>query len=195
MALFPTLRFGLLLALTGAAVTSCISPPEFPDTPSIKFERLTVVRQPLSAPGALPVDSVIVTVSFEDGDGDLGLTPEEYSNPPYQRTNADGSLNPNHWNYFIRLFVRNPTSGQFEPYTLTPDNLSIPPDRYYSQFPHLEPNPDKEAPLQGDLRFGLTYTLGSPFYPGQEVRFEVSIKDREFHESNTVTTSSFLVVR
>ena len=37
MAIFRTLRFGLLFALLCAAAASCISPPDYPDTPRIKF--------------------------------------------------------------------------------------------------------------------------------------------------------------
>jgi hypothetical protein len=193
MTMFRTLRLSLGLAAASVAVGSCISPPEFPDTPSIEFKSLTVARQPTN-PGDIPADSVIITLGFEDGDGDLGLTQEEYNNPPYQRLNADGTLNPNHWNYIIKLFVKNST-GQFVPYTRTPNGLEIQPESYYGQFPHLEPNADKKAPLQGDLRFGQRLSLGSPFFPGQEVRYEITIKDRALNSSNTVTTSSFVVVR
>ncbi|WBA42510.1 hypothetical protein [Hymenobacter canadensis] len=191
--MFRTLRLGLGLAVASVAVGSCISPPEFPDTPSIEFKSLTVVRQPAN-PGDIPADSVIITLGFEDGDGDLGLTQDEYNNPPYQRFLDGGALNPDHWNYIIKLFVKNPT-GQFVPYTRTPDGLTIQPEAYYGQFPHLEPNAEKKAPLQGDLRFGQRLSLGSPFFPGQEVRYEITIKDRALNSSNTVTTSSFVVVR
>ncbi|WBO85529.1 hypothetical protein [Hymenobacter yonginensis] len=192
--MFRTLRLGLGLAAASVAVGSCISPPEFPETPSIEFKSLTVARQ-LPNPGdTTPADSVIITLGFKDGDGDLGLTQEEYENPPYQRLNADGTLNPNHWNYIIKLFVKN-SAGQFVPYTRTPNGLEIRPEAYYGQFPHLEPNADKKAPLEGDLRFGQRLSLGSPFFPGQEVRYEITIKDRALNTSNTVTTSSFVVVR
>ncbi|MBC6699105.1 hypothetical protein [Hymenobacter sp. BT190] len=191
--MFRTLRLGLGLAAASVAVGSCISPPEFPDTPSIEFKSLTVARQPTN-PNDIPADSVIITLGFKDGDGDLGLNQDEYTNPPYQRLNADGTLNPDHWNYIIKLFVKNST-GQFVPYTRTPEGLEIRPEAYYGQFPHLEPNAEKKAPLEGDLRFGQRLSLGSPFYPGQEVRYEITIKDRALNSSNTVTTSSFVVVR
>lgn len=194
MTMFRTLRLGLGLAAASAAVSSCISPPSFPDTPSIEFKGLSVVRQP-TQPGNTPQDSVIVTVRFKDGDGDLGLNQQEYTNPPYQRFNADGTLNPDHWNYVIKLFVKNPASGEFESYTRTPIGLDIPPELYYGQFPHLEPNAEKSAPLEGDLSFRQKLALGSPFFPGQEVRYEVTIRDRALNTSNTITTSSFVVVR
>ena len=192
MTMFRTLRAGLLIVVGSAALGSCISPPDFPETPSIEFKELIVKRQPSN--GSIPVDSVIVTVTFKDGDGDLGLTEEEYNNPPYKRLNDDGTLNLNHWNYYFKLFVKAPGDTEFRPYTITPDLLPLKPEDYYGQFPHLEPpNIEKKAPLQGDLRFSQAFTLGSPFYPGQEVRFEVTIKDRALNTSNTITTSSFVV--
>jgi hypothetical protein len=193
MTMFRTLRLGLGLAVASVAVGSCISPPEFPETPSIEFKSLTVVRQP-TEPGNIPADSVIITLGFQDGDGDLGLNQQEYTNPPYQRLNANGTLNLDHWNYIIKLFVKN-SAGDFVPYTRTPEGLEIRPEAYYGQFPHLEPNAEKKAPLEGNLRFGQRLSLGSPFFPGQEVRYEITIKDRALNSSNTVTTSSFVVVR
>lgn len=189
MDMLRTLRFGLLLALSSIAASSCLSPPDFPDTPSIEFKSLKVTREPVQL-----VDTVTVTISFKDGDGDLGLNSEEYSNPPYNRLNSDGTFNLNHWNYFCKIFVKNKSNNQFEPLTLQANNIVVKPESYYSQFPHLEPeNFEKEAPLKGDLNFVQAFGLGNEFLPGDEVRFEIYIKDRALNTSNTVTTSSFII--
>ncbi|SHK81342.1 hypothetical protein SAMN02746009_01621 [Hymenobacter psychrotolerans DSM 18569] len=191
MTMFRTLRAGLLIGVGSLAIGSCISPPDFPDTPSIEFKDLSVQRHIVN--GVTAVDSVVVTIGFKDGDGDLGLNEEEYNNPPYQRLNTDGSLNLNHWNYYFNLFVKAPGETEFKPYRVTPELLELRPEDYYGQYPHLEPNSEKKAPLQGNLRLRQGFALGSPFYPGQEVRFEITIKDRALNTSNTVTTSSFVV--
>lgn len=191
--MFRTLRFGLLFAFIGVAFSSCISPPDFPDTPSIEFKSMKVTRNTAEL-----TDTVTITIGFKDGDGDLGLNSEEYSStsPPYNRLNSDGTKNLNHWNYFLKIFVKNRSNNQFEPLTVRANGSTIDdPTVYYSQFPHLEPNADKKAPLKGDLNFEQTFGLGNEFNPGDEVRFEVYIKDRALNTSNTVTTSTFVVTR
>lgn len=73
-----TIFFGtLVLVIT---TISCQKPPELPVTPSIVFE---TVRY---APGPSGFDSLIVSIAFEDGNGDLGLLGSENS-PPYQPLN------------------------------------------------------------------------------------------------------------
>jgi len=72
-----------------ASTSACISPPDnFPSVPQITFKSLEYV--PVSGP-----DSLIVSVDFQDAEGDLGLSSTEV-NPPfnsitYQR-DAAGNL-------------------------------------------------------------------------------------------------------
>lgn len=67
----------LYIIITGLlALTRCHQPPELPVTPMIKFE--DVQFKEVDGP-----DSLIVSIYFEDGDGDLGLTPYDV-NIPYQ---------------------------------------------------------------------------------------------------------------
>lgn len=49
----------------------CVQPPDYPDEPVIEFQSLskTTLRQ-----SSLGVDSVVVTFSYTDGNGDLGFT-------------------------------------------------------------------------------------------------------------------------
>ncbi|MEM9919763.1 MAG: hypothetical protein AAF990_16835 [Bacteroidota bacterium] len=57
----------LALALLLVVLDSCTKPPDYPDEPVIKFERLSknLIRQRSK-------DSLQMTFSFTDGDGDLG---------------------------------------------------------------------------------------------------------------------------
>lgn len=52
--------------------TSCFIPPEFPNEPSISYNNIVFNR------GTEPLDpdSLILTLNFQDGDGDLGLRSE-----------------------------------------------------------------------------------------------------------------------
>lgn len=68
------------MAVLGFAVISCERPPELPNTPNISFESVRF------ATGPNGFDSLIVTIGFEDGNGDLGLLGSE-SDPPFNPLN------------------------------------------------------------------------------------------------------------
>jgi len=58
-------------------IIGCERPPELPNTPIINFESVRF------ATGTNGFDSLIVSIGFEDGNGDLGLEGSENA-PPYQ---------------------------------------------------------------------------------------------------------------
>ncbi|MCS6928467.1 MAG: hypothetical protein NZM43_03125 [Saprospiraceae bacterium] len=81
----------LLFVLAGALLR-CVDPPDYPVEPVIEFLRFskTTLRQT-----PLGQDSVVVTIGFTDGDGDLGFQGPEpslfvvdgrdsFSKPPYR---------------------------------------------------------------------------------------------------------------
>lgn len=181
-----TLRLAAWAAGLSWAAASCISPPDYPDTPSIEFKEMKVQRVD-STTGVF--DRVIITVSFKDGDGDLGLSPTDTLAPYNEFTDrATRTRNLDHFNYFIQPQIKQ--GNRFVDFVNPPPGFR---GEYNSRFPRLEPNADKEAPLRGDLNFKQTFYLGAEFQPGDEVRFVISIKDRALNQSNTVTTSSFVV--
>ncbi|EMR01612.1 hypothetical protein [Cesiribacter andamanensis] len=57
--------------------SACYSEPEFPVEPEISFENVRFIDMPSGQP-----DTLLVTVSFQDGNGDLGLRGTE-DTPPY----------------------------------------------------------------------------------------------------------------
>jgi hypothetical protein len=59
------------------AMGSCFNPPEFSDIPEIDVEGVRTVEVPGTS-----IDSLIVSVHFKDGDGDIGYGPNENA-PPY----------------------------------------------------------------------------------------------------------------
>ncbi len=65
------------LLLGGFAVLQfCVKPPDYPDEPVITFERLSKNTMLQSTFGQ---DSVTITFSFTDGDGDLGFDDDQES--------------------------------------------------------------------------------------------------------------------
>ena len=62
-------------------LSGCFSPPEFSNVPKIDYESI-VFRA--GATGA--ADTLILSLTFQDGDGDIGLSDEE-TDPPFHSTN------------------------------------------------------------------------------------------------------------
>jgi len=167
-----TLALGVSFLLAGATVSSCLTAPDYPDTPSIEFKSITATR---AEQDGTPYDAVRVTISFRDGDGDLGLDNGE-TNPPYGETNSDGTKNKFNNNYF------------FQPQVLQGDtyvdyNLAFP---YDSRFPRISSD-DRKEPKRGNLSFDLQI-FDTTFPTGSKVRFKVSIADRSLNLSNEVIT-------
>ncbi|SNC65948.1 hypothetical protein SAMN06265337_1445 [Hymenobacter gelipurpurascens] len=177
MTISRTLGFGALLLLASIGISSCLSPPDYPDTPEISFKNIQKTRVD-TITGLF--DRVVVTVSFKDGDGDLGLDNGDTS-PPYNELDPITQL-PNRYynNYFFQPQIQN-GSGQFEDY-----NLSF---SYNARYPRLSPTNqgDRKEPLKGDLNFKQQFFQGT-FPRNSVVRFKVKIVDRALHESNEITT-------
>ena len=60
----------LLLFIAGVFLTGCLQPPDYPIEPVIAFERLS---KDVLIQDQLNTDSLLITISFTDGDGDIGL--------------------------------------------------------------------------------------------------------------------------
>ncbi len=88
-----TINICLTLALAGMALFQfCVKPPDYPDEPVIEFKGLSKSTMIQSALG---VDSVTITFSYTDGDGDLGFEDntaslyiqdgrDSFEKPPYR---------------------------------------------------------------------------------------------------------------
>ena len=73
----------LVVALfCGMFVTSCLNPPDYPDAPEITFKDVSYKKGGPSADGGFDPDTVFLTLSFKDGDGDVGVSTDEFS-PPF----------------------------------------------------------------------------------------------------------------
>lgn len=181
--MFRLVRTAGLLSLLAGGFTSCLSEPSYSTTPEISFNNIS--RQRYTINGAR-VDSVFITINFQDGDGDLGLSSTEATVAPYTPTYYGA-------NFYMTPFVKNATTGTYTALQFARPDLFLTVNSYYDRFDHPSATTDnRAAPLRGTLRRAYAFLYGSPFLPNQEVKFTVSIFDRALHQSNQIETTSIV---
>ncbi|KAB7732144.1 hypothetical protein F5984_08010 [Rudanella paleaurantiibacter] len=169
------LLFGLSFILA-----SCWNEPDFDETPKIEYFGMSPFRRLPARPvvGGGERDSVIISVKFTDGDGDLG------ENTP--RNKADSAVVAERYkdgwgNYEIKTFRF--VNGRFEAFDL--------PENRFLLFPRLTREGQRGA-IEGtlDLRQVFFYTRNAQILP---VKFQIRIRDRALRVSNTIETDTIRV--
>jgi hypothetical protein len=162
------LKVFLFLALAAAAV-GCVDIPNFGDTPVIYYNGIDQYTDEKT-------EHVIITVDFEDGDGDLGVSAEERSDSLF--TEPYGG-----WGNYELVTARRGADGKWTESVLSTDQVMW--------MPILKPD-GKPGPIKGKLDLNTKF-----FYSNSSVqrwvRFKVRIRDRALHVSNQITTDSILV--
>jgi hypothetical protein len=154
---------GVLLWL---GLTGCRKGDQFPIEPVIAFKSLEKFSDASGIDTAL-----ILTITFTDGDGDIGLKPEEVS-PPY---------NPGseyYYNLYATYFIRQ-SNGQFVPLPVSAVNGY--------RIPYIE-NTSSNKAISGDIIIDLEILGLNLIAPEGVFRFEVYIYDRALNKSNVITT-------
>ncbi|MBO0930799.1 hypothetical protein [Fibrella aquatilis] len=166
----------VVLGVLGTAATACFVEPNYSDTPEIRF--LSVTKQTLEAGtgvGRPRRDSVIVTINFQDGTGDLG---ENTQDTTRQRV----VFGKETWgNYEIKTFQL--VSGKYEELPLAV--LS----KLY--FPRLTREGQKGS-IEGVLDFSQIFPYQRNFKM-VPVKFQIRIRDRGLRISNTIETDTLSV--
>jgi len=185
-------RLALLGSGLALGLSSCLKEPEYSTTPAISFNSVRVNRYTPANRGEQAIDTVRVTINYQDGDGDLGLSTDDLKLAPFKFRNPDSTYNKFSKNFFIEIFIRNPGTSRYE--LRATKNLTSPAG-YDGAFPHPTTDTDtKSAPIKGTLTYKLIpIGLGDVFQPRDSVRFEIGIADRALHVSNTITTQPFYV--
>jgi hypothetical protein len=148
-----------------ALVTGCYKEVSFDVKPSIEFKDLRKEIR-LDQFSGSKKDSVILTIKFQDGDGDLGLNEEE----------KKAAVTQQDFNYIVRIFRKK--KGVFQ---------EVVPDVTYSGFfPRLKVD-NKKGPIEGSLDYSFVYF--QDFTPKKDsLKYQVTIKDRSGNVSNTIET-------
>ncbi len=163
-------KITILIVAVLIALTACKKADEYPILPAITFKSLTTQRDA----GGFDTKGV-VTISFTDGDGDLGYFSSGNGSP------YDDTLSQYYYNFIVKFFEKK--SGVWTPNAV---NLT---GRLNGRMPYLTPEGTNKA-LKGDIAMDLF--LPTPM-TADTVRYDIFIYDRGLHQSNTITTSELII--
>ncbi len=168
-------RYLIGLLLLALAVSACQKPVEYPIEPKIAYEGFTYLMNPDSTFSG----EGVISFSYTDGDGDLGLDDAD-TLPPF------GFNDAHYYNMVVDYmkcvngeFVKTPLLS-WNAQTQSYDTVS-----FNARFKRLRDSEEPKA-ISGTMDYKLT--VQNPFSPNDTVKFEIRILDRALHESNVIQT-------
>ena len=165
------------LLLVAMAAVSCQKPVEYPIEPKIAYEGFTYLMNPDSTFSG----EGIISFSYTDGDGDLGLDDTDTLSP-------FGYNDAHYYNMLVDylkcvngVFVKTPLLS-WNAQTQSYDTVS-----FNARFKRLRDSENPKA-ISGTMEYKLT--VQNPFSPDDTVKFEIRVLDRALHESNVIQTEA-----
>ncbi len=148
-------------------VSGCRHEEKYSVVPHIEFVSLEKIDN------GTGVDSQAeLTISFQDGDGDIGLN-ETDRNPVF---NVDS---PYYYNFFIYLYEK--IDGEWVLMEL--------PTPLHARVPHLS----EEVPESIEGKLSIQTYINNPYSPHDTVRLSCYLVDRALHHSDTIFTPEIVV--
>ncbi len=163
---------------------SCQKPVEYPIEPKIAYEGFTYL---FNADSTFSGEG-IVSFSYTDGDGDLGLDESDTVSP-------FGMHDAHYYNLIVDYlkcvngeFVVTPLLSPHVPTSPT-DTVLWDTITFNARFHRLRDNDDPKA-ISGMMDYRLM--VKNPFSPNDTIKFEIRIIDRALHESNVIQTDAII---
>jgi hypothetical protein len=159
--------FLLVLIITGLA--ACIKEEQYPIIPQIEFGSFTTARD-ISGKDSLGA----VTISYTDGDGDIGLFSWD-------------TIEPYKYNYYLKFMqVINKQLVEVKPVDSTVT--------FNARIPLLTPV-GRNKNIKGNITMNLELYFARNLLQSDTVAFEIYIKDRALHSSNVVESPFYILKR
>ncbi|WP_026629933.1 hypothetical protein [Dyadobacter alkalitolerans] len=168
------LKVSLFIILAAGAL-GCVDIPDFDNTPKIYYNGIDQFTETDSADKKVR-ENVIITIDFEDGDGDLGASADERSDSSFVRPYGK-------WGNYELVTARKGSDGKWTESILAEDQ--------YKWMPILKPD-GKPGPIKGKLDLNTSFLYGNSTVPVY-VRFKVRIRDRALNVSEQIQTDSIQV--
>lgn len=157
------------LIIGGLLLSSCMKKEAYPDIPQIAFQGFTTQFD-----SGMYAKRGFLTISFKDGNGDIGLRPDQ-KEPPYDT----GSIY--YYNYIIDYYEKQ--NGTFVKIELEPP--------FNARIPYLTPDDPNKA-IKGIIVDTLILNP-APLY--DTVKFKFFIYDRALNKSNVDSTPPIILRR
>ena len=173
-------RLTLTTLIVGLSSTACYQEPDFSTTPSISFNSVTkfTLADTFSGPNGKK-DSVIITIDFKDGDGDLGepAPPDLGRNDPKY---GDWGI------YELKTFRKLP-NGTFEEVIL-PENNKL----FFPELLKGSKKNNRRSPIEGVLDYSTIFYYGKN-KKMNVVKFKIRIRDRALNVSNVIESDTISI--
>ncbi|MCR5660281.1 MAG: hypothetical protein K6G25_13270 [Bacteroidales bacterium] len=174
-------RYLIGMLLLVLAVYSCQKPVEYPIEPRITYEGFTYL---IDSDSTFTGEGII-SFSYTDGDGDLGLDDSD-TVPPF------GFNDAHYYNMVIDylrcvngVFVKTPLLSPHVPAHPGDTLVLFDTVTFNARFKRLRDSEEPKA-ISGTMNYKLT--VKNPLSPNDTVKFEIHILDRALHESNMIQT-------
>lgn len=171
---------GLFLLVLAAA--SCQKPVEYPVEPKIAYEGFTYLFNPDNT----FTGEGVISFSYTDGDGDLGLDDSDTLSPFGPHDAHYYNMEVDYLKSVNGVFVKTPLLSPHVP-TSESDTVVWDTITFNARFHRLRDNDEPKA-ISGTMDYRLT--VQNPFSPNDTIKFEIRILDRALHESNTIQTEA-----
>lgn len=162
-----------LFIVSAIALASCVDIPDFSSTPKIYYNGIQQYTV-FDTAGNKSEEKIILTIEFEDGDGDLGVSAEERSD----------TIKYKDWgNYELVTMTKQPDGSWTE---------SIRSEDRFKFMPILKTD-GKPGPIKGKLDLNTSAKYSRSAVPVTQ-KFKVRIRDRAMNVSNQTPESDTVVV-
>lgn len=176
--IFSKLNIFSVFILVVGVFSQCIRPEEYPDEPYLEFRRQQIVWA-ASSGDRDSVEKLDCTFYFQDGDGDIGLHPQD-TIPPY--------VGEYKYNLYVGLYERKDDTTLLPVLDFEGDTLV-----YRNRIQYIEP-----VNSSGSLRGEITWTMDDFSFvkeveKGKQVQLSFYIYDRALNKSNVIFTPPILL--
>lgn len=179
------IKYLIGLCFLALAVCSCQKPIEYPIEPEIAYEGFTYLINPDSTFSG----EGIITFSYTDGDGDLGLDDNDTIYP-------FGFNDAHYYNMVVDYlkcvngeFVKTPLLSPHVPTGPADTLVLFDTVTFNARFKRLRDSEEPKA-ISGTIDYKLT--VQNPLSPNDTIKFEIRILDRALHESNVIQTDPII---
>jgi hypothetical protein len=181
------MKWGILFLGTiviAGGLFSCIKEPEWSVVPSISFSRIQKINKISNDGfgGKVKIDSVIMSINFKDGDGDLGITQAELKANPAKYKDFR--------NFEVNVMLKK--NGNFVPITFIPSLGGLLNFKFKAD--------QKPGPIEGTVDYSTQFVYA--FYKGYSplftekndtLKFQIFIRDNALQTSNVVETEPIVI--